>query len=484
MDYTQTRTEGREIFSTDRKALQINLDKVFYGSFAEIGAGQDTAGVFFKAGGASQTVAKTMSAYDMKFSDSIYGAEDHGRYVSESRLYKMLDHEYQLLNERLNERAEDTCFFVFANTVATINFHKTKPGHGWIGCRFQIRPNMPPNDVIIHVRLKEQEKLLQHKTLGILGVNLIFACRYYHNDATTLMMSLMDNLTWDKVEIDMFRATGPDFSDVDNRLMSLRLVRYGLTDATMFLPDGKVVQASDLLYKKNVLLLRSRFKPITSLSIDMLTNAIRDFSAMLEPGAGEPLVISELSLNNLYLKDTDIDERDFLDRADTLCALGHTVMISNFMEHYILSQYFSRHYTREQICVVMGMPTIVDMFKEEMYSHLPGGILEGMSRLFNNQATVLVYPMIDADGNILDLNSYQCAENVKPLYDYLLRNGRMRNISHYNPALLGIYADKVLKMLQEGNAEWEKYVPSYVANIIKDKKIFGYKDPALSSSGY
>lgn len=479
MDYTQTRTEGREIFSTERKALQINLDPAFYGSFAEIGAGQDTGRIFFNAGGASQTVAKTMSAYDMKFSDSIYGAEKDGRYVSESRLYKMLDHEYNLLMERLSDRADNTCFFAFANTVATINYHKTKPGHGWIGCRFQIRPNSAPNEVVIHVRLKEQEKLLQHKTLGILGVNLLFACRYYHNDATTLMMSLMDNLSWDKVEIDMFRATGPDFADVDNRLMSLRLVKYGLTDATMFLPDGAVVQASDLLYKKNVLVLRSRFKPITTLSTDMLNNSIKDFKALLPEDAPDPLVISELSINNLLLKDSDkdIDEKDFLDRADTLCALGHTVMVSNFMEHYVLSQYFSRHYTKGKIGIIMGLPNIVHLFNDDIYQALPGGILEAMSRLFNNQATVFVYPMLDENNNIIQLSNYPVREEVKGLYEYLRTSGKMRDISNFNPALLGIYAEDVLNMIRNGNPEWENSVPSYVANIIKDKKIFGYKEP-------
>lgn len=477
MDYVQTRTEGREIFSTDRKALQLNLDRAFYGSFAEIGAGQDTAGNFFKAGGASQTVAKTMSAYDMKFSDSIYGAEKDGRYVSESRLYKMLDHEYQLLNERLSERADETCFFVFANTVATINYHKTKPGHGWIGCRFQIKPNTPPNDVIIHVKLKEQEKLQQHNTLGILGTNLIFACRYYHNDITTLMMSLMDNLSWHQLEVDMFRATGPDFKDVDNRLMSLRLVKYGLTDATMFLPDGTVVQAADLLYKKNVLVLRSRFKPITCQSIDMLSNSIKDFKNTLPEDAPDPLVISELSINSLLLKGSDKanDEQEFLDRADILCALGHTVMVSNFMEHYVMAQYFSRHFTSGKIGISMALSNIEHLFNDDIYQSLPGGILEAMSRLCNNQTTVIVYPTLDKNNRIVQLANYDCRPEVRGLFDYLMQNGKIRDITTFNPDLVGISAEDVLKMIQNGNPEWESMVPSYVANIIKDRKIFEYK---------
>lgn len=465
----------REILSAKRKALRVNLDPCFYGSFAEIGAGQDVANTFFEAGGASQTVAKTMSAYDMAFSDSIYGVEADGRYVSKSRVEKMLDHEYPLLEVRLPERKDSTCFFSFANTVATINFQKTKPGHGWLGCRFQTAPNTEPNELVVHVRLKETEKLLQHKTLAIMGTNVIYACRFLNDDPLQMMLSLMDSLNWDKIEVDYFSLNGPNYEHVDNRLMSLKLVKHGLTDATIFLPDGEMIQPADLLYKKNVLVLRSRFKPITVTGIDMYKNAIRDFNSEPDVNEEDTVVVSELSLNHLRMTDKEIDEQDFLDRADTLCALGHTVMISQFKEYHILSKYITRFYTRKKVGMVIGMPNMDDLFDETHYSDLPGGILEAMSRMFTKQVKLYVYPMLDENGNTLRLADYQCAPSVKLLFDYLIANDKMADISHFNPDCLGIFADDVLQMLREGNPDWEKFVPVYVANIIKEKKIFGYK---------
>jgi hypothetical protein len=465
--------EGK--LSTQRKALYINLDPHFYGSFAEIGAGQDVANTFFEAGGASQTVAKTMSAYDMVFSDSIYGTEEHGRYVSESRLLKMISHEYNLLEERLGNTRTDTCFFAFANTVTTINFQKTKPGHGWLGCRFQTHPDVPPNDLVIHVRLKEPEKLMQHKTLGIIGVNLIYACRYLHRNPEAMMNSLMDNLSWSKIEVDIFRLSGPDYRNVDNRLLSLLLVKNGLTDATMFLPDGNVVQAADLLYKKNVLVLRSRFKPITLLSVDMLTAAIRSFRNEAGVTDENTVVVSELTLNNLKSSDQDIDEKDFLDRADILCSLGHTVMISNFKEYYILSKYISQYYTRGKVGIVIGVPNLMELFEENHYEHLQGGLLEAVSRLFTNQTRMYVYPMKDKNGTLVDTKNLELPENLLPLFRYLTGNGKIVDLEGYNPSLLGIYADDVLKMIQRGDEGWQTHVPVYVANIIKEKKVFGYK---------
>lgn len=474
-----TLPQNREILTPGRKALRVNLDPNFYGSFAEIGAGQDVANTFFEAGGASQTVAKTMSAYDMAFSDSIYGVAPDGRYVSRNRVEKMLDHEYALLKERLPERKESTCFFAFADTVATIDFHKTKPGHGWMGCRFQTRPDTEPNDLIIHVKLKEPEKLLQHKTLGIIGTNLIYACRFLSHDPLELMLSLMDNLSWDKIEVDYFRLSGADFQNVDNRLMSLKLVKHGLTDATMFLPDGDVIWPADLLYKKNVLVLRSRFKPITLTGIDMLKNALRDFTS--EPGVDpdETVVVSELSLNHLTRKDQEIDEQDFLDRADTLCALGHTVMISQFKEYHILSQYITRFYTKKKVGLILGMPNLAELFDEKHYAHLPGGILEAMSRLFTTQSKMYVYPMMGEDGRVYKIRDFNCPENVKPLYEFLLLNGKIADISNFNQEVLGIFADHVLDMIRENDPKWEKFVPVYVANIIKEKEIFGYRKSSV-----
>ncbi|MFV0606485.1 MAG: hypothetical protein ACK5NK_11655 [Niabella sp.] len=467
-------TPLNEVFSPIRKALRVNLDPGFYGSFAEIGAGQDVANIFFEAGGASQTIAKTMSAYDMTFSDAIYGAETHGRYVSQSRLKKMLDHEYLLLEERLGEKRTDTCFFAFANTVATINYQRTTQGHGWLGCRFQTHPDKEPNELIIHVRLKETEKLHQHKTLGIIGVNLVFACRFLTDNPEAMMNSLMDNLSWHKLEVDMFSLSGPDFQHVDERLMSLKLVINGLTDATMFMPNGNIIQPTDYLYGKNVLIFRSRFKPITKLSVDIITNAIRDFLDEPDTTEESAAIVAELTINDLQSIDKEIDEQDFLDRVEILCNLGQTVMISNFPEHYVLSRYISQHFTKKRVSMVLGVPTLIKVLDESYYNNLPGGILEGLSRLFNNRTKMYVYPTLEKNGDITTVDNLKLAPNLQPLYNYLKINKKIVNVKKYDKALLHIEPDNVLHKLQSGDVTWEQDVPVYVANIIKEKKVFGY----------
>lgn len=314
-----------------------------------------------------------------------------------------------------------------------------------------------------------------------MGTNLIYACRFLNDDPLAMMLSLMDNLSWDKIEVDYFSLNGPDYDHVDNRLMSLKLVKHGLTDATIFLPDGEMIQPADLLYKKNVLVLRSRFKPITLTGIDMYKNAIRDFTSEPDVDENETIVISELSLNHLRMTDKEIDEQDFLDRADTLCALGHTVMISQFKEYHTLSKYITRFYTRKKVGLVIGMPNLDDLFDESHYADLPGGILEAMSRMFTKQVKLYVYPMLGPNGETLTLDDYKCSPSVRLLFDYLIQNGKMADLSHYNPDCLGIFADDVLQMLRDGDPNWEKYVPVYVANIIKEKKIFGYKGEAAVS---
>ncbi|MCU0353953.1 MAG: TonB-dependent receptor, partial [Cytophagales bacterium] len=263
---------------TRQKALKINLDRRIYGSFAEIGAGQEVAAQFFKAGGASGTIAKTISAYDMTFSDAIYGVEESGRYVVESRLTKMLNREYNLLQMRLNEkRGADTAFFAFANTVVALNYQKTNEGHGWIGLRFQLQPGAPYNDAVMHVKMLDNENLLQQQALGVVGVNLIYGCYYYHKSPETLLLSLMDDLSPERLEIDMIRFTGPDFAEVDNRLMSLYLVKNGFTNVALFGPDGQVLQPSEALYKRNIVCIRGRFRPVTHVNLDMLENGVKQF---------------------------------------------------------------------------------------------------------------------------------------------------------------------------------------------------------------
>jgi hypothetical protein len=458
---------------TKQKALRINLDRRIYGSFAEIGAGQETAAIFFKAGGSSGTVAKTMSAYDMTFSDAIYGTEETGRYVVESRLVKMLNKEYSLLEIRLNEkRGADTTFFAFANTVAALNYQKTNEGHGWLGCRFQTEPQGPYNDVIIHVRLLDNENVLQQQTLGVIGVNLIYACFYYAKSPETMLLSLMDDLAPERVQIDTIRFDGPDFTTVDNRLMSLYLVRNGFTDATLFDPQGRILQPQEALYKRNIVVMRGRLRPLTNVQLDMIENGHKQFLAEDDVVADRVVQLCELTLHNLKANEQGIDEKDFLDRVDILCSMGQTVMISNYHEYYRLIAYLSR-LTRLKIGLIMGIPNLEYIFEEEHYSFLPGGILEAFATLFSRKVKLFIYPTL-RNGTLYRGEQFDLPPTLEPLFQYLKRNDKIEDITDYNETNLNISTDRVLEMIQAGEEGWEAMVPESVAKRIKDKCLFGY----------
>ena len=459
---------------TKQKALRINLDRKIYGSFAEIGAGQETAAVFFKAGGASGTIAKTISAYDMTFSDAIYGPEVSGRYVCESRLLKMLNREYNLLNVRLaDKRGTDSLFFAFANTVVALNYQKTNEAHGWIGCRFQLTPQAAYNDVIVHVRMLDNENVLQQQALGIIGTNLIYGCFYYHKSPETLLLSLMDDLTPERIEIDMVRFDGPDFPDVDNRLMSLHLVKNGFTDAALFGPDGRVLQPSEALYKKHILVMRGRLRPVTNVHIDMIDNGLKQFKAEDDVDPDRVVMVSELTLHNLKANEQGIDEKDFLDRVDILCSLGQTVMISNYHEYFRLVAYLSR-LTRLKIGLIVGVPNLEYIFEESHYEFLPGGILESFATLFSRKVKLFVYPTLRPDGSIYTCVDFHLPPHLESLFQYLTHNDKIEAIRDYNEQNLHISTDLVLKLIQRGEDGWESMVPDSVVRQIKENCLFGY----------
>ncbi|MDR0792352.1 MAG: hypothetical protein LBE82_03520 [Chitinophagaceae bacterium] len=462
---------------TKQKALKINLDPAIYGSFAEIGAGQDVAANFFKAGGASGTIAKTMSAYDMTFSDAIYGSLLGKRYVSEERLLSMLNHEYNLLIERLGaKRADNTTFFAFSNTISALNYQKTNDAHGWMGVRFQLAPTGDYNNVIIHVKLLDNDNNLQQQAVGTLGVNLMYACFYYHPNTETFLLSLMDDLSKDRIQIDMIRFEGPDFQNVDNRLMSLYLVKYGFTDVALFGPDGKNLQPSEVLYKKNIVIMRGRFRPLLNVQMDMYTNGLKQY--MQEPDVDEKNVapVMELTLQALIEKGADenanIDEKDFLDRVDILCSFGYTVMISNFHEYYKLIAYLSK-ISKLTTGVVMGYPNLEYIFGEEHYKDLPGGILQSFSTLFSRKVKLYVYPTL-RNNTIYNCLRFSLPPHLVDLYRYLIANNKIEDITHYNEENLRAETNKVLQQIREGESGWEVYVPVKAAAIIKEKHLFGY----------
>ncbi len=462
---------------TKQKALAINLDPEIYGSFAEIGAGQDVAANFFKAGASSGTIAKTMSAYDMVVSDAIYGALKVRRYVSEPRLIAMLDHEYGLLVERLaSQRGDSTTFFAFSDTVSALNYHKTNEGHGWMGVRFQLVPNGEFNDVVLHFKLLDNDNNLQQQVVGVLGVNLIYACFNYHENPPIFLLSLMDELYNDRIQIDMIRFEGSDFKKVDNRLMSLHLVKYGFSDAAVFGPDGKNLQPSEALYKKHAVVVRGRFRPIINVHLDMLNTGVKQF--MAEPDVDETnvVVITELTLQSLKERNADltaeIDEKDFLDRVDILCSLGQTVLISDFHEYYKLVAYLSK-ITKLKLGVVLGYPNLEYIFSEEHYKDLPGGILESFATLFSRKVKLFIYPTL-RDGVIWNCLRFYPPPHLIDLYRYLIANNKIEDIHHYNEKNLSVQTDKVLQLIKQGVDGWEEYVPVEVAAMIKERCLFGY----------
>jgi hypothetical protein len=462
------------VLSPTQKALQINLDSSIYGTFAEIGAGQEVVRHFFRAGGASGTIAKTMSAYDKDFSDAIYGKEDDGRYVCKSRLKKILTQEYGLIESRLDRKEYlDTRYFTFANTITTINYNKTNKGHGWIGCKFQIDPNKPANEVILHIKLNDMDAKLQQEVVGVMGTNLIYGCFNHYDDPKKLIKSLYDNLTRDNVEIDMIQVDGPNFENVDNRLLSLVLVKEGMTDAAIFSPDGKNQQASDVLYKKNILTIRGSFRPVTKVNLDMMQNGYNAFIKENKVDPNNVLLLFEITLSNLKMEG-DIDEKDFLDRADILCSLGHTVLISNYRKYYKLIEYFS-NFTSNRMGLILGVNNLLEIFDNKYYLNLNGGILEAFGILFTRDLKIYLYPyQQNVNDELLTSENIPITKKLIPLYNYLVKNRKIRDLE-FDKSALQIFSRDILSKIKNNESDWVDGVPKGVDEIIKDKKLFGYK---------
>ncbi len=459
--------------SIKAKTLRINLNPNIYGTFAEIGAGQETARHFFRSGGASGTIAKAMSAYDKDFSDAIYGIEEDNRYVSQSRLKKMLTHEMRLMEERINrENQPDRLFFSYANTVATIDFSKRYKGHGWVGLRFQLDQNQKEYDeIIMHVRFKQNEARLQQETLGIMGVNLIYGAFYKYNKPRKLIKYLYDHIDTDTVEIDMVNFSGPNFKNVDNRLISLQLIKNDMTDAVMFGPDGNNLLPASILYKKNILALRGSFRPVTKVNVDMLKKSYDIFIREKTVIEEKTIVIFEITLSNLKASG-EIDEQDFMDRAKLLCALGHIVMISKFQEYYKLVEYFN-NYTKKRIGLTMGVNNLVDIFDERYYNHLSGGILEAFGKLFFKNLRVYLYPMKNTEtGQIMTSNNIQVHPRMKELYKFFKYNSKVMDIIDYDPEIMDIFSRDVLKKITSGEEGWEEMLPEGISEIIKSEHLF------------
>jgi hypothetical protein len=457
---------------TLQKALQINLDLRWYGTIAEIGAGQEVARWFFRAGGAAGTVAKSMSAYDMAVSDAVYGKAD--RYVSKGRLQAMLDHEFQLNLDRLgDERGDETAFFAFADTVVARSYRGGNECHGWMGVKFQSHPRDEASQIVVHVRMLDAEAALQQEALGVVGVNLLYAAFFVHHEPERLVESLLDRLTTGRIEIDMIELKGIEFRSVDNRLMALKLVQVGLSGAAMFGPDRQVLQPSEVLRKKAILVERGSFRPPTVVNIDMLEAAKAAFAADPAVAQREILTLTELTMANLRAGGDVVDRRDFLARADLLAACGLTVLISDYLAYHRLAADLAWR-TDGRIGIVMGVPSLLDLFDESHYAELPGGILESFGRLFKNDLRLFVYPML-RDDRVLTVDTVTVSDELQPLFDYLARRGSFVGLDDYKPDYLPILSRDVLKRIPSDDPSWESMVPPEVCELIKKRGFFGYQ---------
>lgn len=456
----------REIPSTYDKALHVNLDASTYGTFAEIGAGQEVANWFFRVSATAGTVAKAISAYDMTVSDAIYGKSK--RYVSRQRVSAMLEYEYDLLLKRLaGGRGDDTTFFSFCNTVRARGYKDTAECHGWLGIRLQLKPREEPCQILIHVRLLDQDNVEQMEALGIIGVNLIHAAFYYRDDLPIFVESLMDGLTGDRVEVDMLKFSGKGFDMIDNRLCHLQLVRSGLTDAAMFLPNGEVIQPAEVLYKKPIILLRGSFDPVTNLHLDMICQTREEFKKHLAPAQiNQTIELCEISMNNL-LREGEVDHQAFLDRADALQALGKTVLISRCPEFHRIASYLSL-YTSSPIGIVLSIGLLNELFKEKWSDNLAGGILESFGRLFKNELALYVYPWQNRKSNeLVTAENFKVSKHLEHLYQYFRDNKKIYSIPCGDASLLKYTGRDVQSMIASGDKKWKTLVPEQAYHSAK-----------------
>ena len=462
-----------ETTETGQKAFRINLDATKHGTFAEIGAGQEVARWFFRVGGAAGTVSKSISAYDKTVSDAIYGPSD--RYVSRHRLQQMLDYEFNLLVERLDaSRGAETTFFVFADTVAARSYTRRDDSHGWLGMKFQTHPRTDPSQVMIHVRLLDDENVRQQEALGVIGVNLIYGAFFAPDQPARLINLLLDQLMRTRIEVDMIEFSGPGFANIDNRLISLQLVEQGLTEAVMFTVDGHVVQPSEVLYKKPVLVERGTFRPVNCLHVDMLENARHQFFCDLSQ-KGDVIELMEITMRNLLDSHKKVDPVDFLARVDTLRSLGKTVLVTSHGEFYHTVEYLRRS-TKNAIGFAIGLPTLQEILEEKYYDNLNGGILEALGRIFEGAVKFYVYPRRGGGSDsIITSKNMPVPPQIEHLVAHLRENRLIEDLQGIKSEYLDIHSNELLKAIRAGDLGWEAKVPTSVAEVIKTGKYFGYK---------
>lgn len=456
------------------KALSTNLDQSIYGTFAEIGAGQEVARHFFQAGRASQTIAKTISAYDMIYSDEIYGKEKSGRYVCESRVNKMLDKEFNLLIKRLGpHRGDKTKFFAYANTVATGSTESPKC-HGWMGLRFQLKPNAEPNEIVLHVRMMDKHRLQQQEALGTLGVNLIYASFYKTSTTQEFMDFLVDNLKKGQIIIDLIKFSGPDLAHFNNKKMNIELVKRGLAEAVLFGPQTDVftdeaLTISDIVWGKGILIQRGFYRPITQSHIEVMTRGHDQLKLEMKSRklkASDVIPIFEISF------EFDIDVDEFWHRVNVITNLGYFVMISNFKYFYEMKHFF-RNYTKSPLVIVMSARHLEELFDSKKYESLEGHIFEALGKLLDPQTKLYIYPHKN-EKICLTTKSFFPEKNSSHLYKHFIENHQIMDISGCDDSGTYFHSSDVQKMISTKSPGWEKLVPPQVAGYLKKNKLWGY----------
>lgn len=449
----------RKVLSTYEKVLKINLDPAIYGVFAEIGAGQEVANCFFRGSATAGTVAKSISAYDMTMSDAIYGKGK--RYVSRDRLNAMLDHEYSILTDRLTEcRGKESTFFAFCNTVRARGYKDNGECHGWLGIRFQMKPNAKPSTILIHVRLLDKENVDQMDALGIVGANLIYAAFFHRDNIKDFTETLIDSIGEGRVEVDMLKFLGNGFEKVDNRLCAFQLVCSGLTSTAMFLPNGEVVQPAEALYKKPIVLLRGSFSPVTNLHMDMLAETKKVFEKTLDDDQKDSIIeIGEMSINNLLRDNANEDHEVFLKRADALQTLGKTVLISRCAEFHRVASTL-RRYSACPIAISLSIGLLNELFKEKWSQNLDGGILESFGRLFKAKLALYVYPWKNRKtGELVTAANFKVDRSLSHLYSYFRENDLINEVYCSDHNLLNLTGRDIHNLIEANDDEWKKWVP-------------------------
>lgn len=426
--------------SIAEKALTINLNKPLYGTLAEIGAGQEVARWFFKVGGAAGTIAKAMSAYDMKFSDAIYGQTETGRYVVENRVKKMLEHEFNLLETRLGAEVNaKKHFFVFADTVAAKSFKFKGDCHGWMGVQFQLTADQTPSQFIIHVRMLDKSNLMQQEALGTLGVNMIYSAYYYNNDQVKFLESLLDGDLEDRVEINLFKFDGPVFKSWDQTKTNLKLLELKMAPAILFCPKEQVNHLGEELFNKQVIVHRIETETKKPYDTDILISARNFYCGRKTEGACDPYLIAELKTEDFSEKNI----HDIMERIQQIHLAGGSVLVTSLKEDYSLADLFET-YTKQHINFVYEANKLVEIFSLDKMNSI-----ENIARLFKDRTHMYIYPALlqnlssdeKKSFNVsnplqVSLKDFKPPEKYKHLFLHLTENNHIQEIDNIKRNLI------------------------------------------------